>query len=147
MLIPILTGGYNGTSRLFTGEKYNPVTRTWSSIPDMYTPRSNYAIAVIDDMIFVMGGYNGTTTVCHVECYCAKNNEWYFEQFYYNFLQLQNSRFYKLTLESLPHFSIIYKLVLTKLQQIFITIYFLKQLHSFCTYQISIFHVNFNYLN
>ena len=37
-------------------EKYTPETDTWSVVPDMYNPRSNFAVEVIDDMIFCIGG-------------------------------------------------------------------------------------------
>lgn len=72
-----VVGGFNGISRMCSGEKFNPATNTWSQIPDMYNPRSNFAIEVIDDMIFVIGGFNGVTTIYHVECYDEKTNEWY----------------------------------------------------------------------
>lgn len=39
-------GGYNGMFRLSTCEKYDPKTRRWIRIPDMYTPRSNFGVAV-----------------------------------------------------------------------------------------------------
>lgn len=38
------------------GERYDPTTNTWSMIHEMCTPRSNFGIEVIDDMIFVIGG-------------------------------------------------------------------------------------------
>lgn len=60
-----------------SGEKYDPVMNTWTAIPDMYNPRSNFAIEVIDDMIFAIGGFNGVTTIFHVECYDIKTNDWY----------------------------------------------------------------------
>jgi kelch-like protein 10 len=40
-------GGFNGTSRLSTGERYNPTMNTWRPITDMFHPRSNFAIEVI----------------------------------------------------------------------------------------------------
>ena len=58
------------------GEKYNPTTNAWTRIPDMYNPRSNFAIEIIDDMIFAIGGFNGVSTTCHVECFDDKTNEW-----------------------------------------------------------------------
>lgn len=72
-----MIGGFNGISRMCSGEKYDPVTNSWSQIPDMYNPRSNFAIEVIDDMIFAIGGFNGVTTIYHVECYDEKANDWY----------------------------------------------------------------------
>lgn len=31
---------------------------------------------IIDDHIFVIGGFNGTTTVANVECYDGSVDEW-----------------------------------------------------------------------
>lgn len=59
-----------------SGEVYDPLTNTWAPVPDMYNPRSNFAIEVIDDMIFAIGGFNGVTTIYHVECYDERTNEW-----------------------------------------------------------------------
>lgn len=77
LTISAYKGGFNGISRMCSGEKYKPSTNTWSHIPDMYNPRSNFAIEVIDDMIFAIGGFNGVTTTYQVECYDEKTNEWY----------------------------------------------------------------------
>ncbi len=85
-------GGFNGTSRLSTGERYNPTMNTWRPITDMFHPRSNFAIEVIiinisfiqyknlsqvlDDLMFTIGGFNGLTTVSSVECYDDTTDEW-----------------------------------------------------------------------
>lgn len=34
-------------------------------------------IQVMDGMIFAMGGFNGVTTICAVECYDPVCDEWY----------------------------------------------------------------------
>lgn len=39
-------GGFNGSTRMNSVERYNPKTNTWMSISDMYNPRSNFAIEV-----------------------------------------------------------------------------------------------------
>lgn len=39
-------GGFNGISRMNTGEKYNPIKDSWTSVPEMTSPRSNFAIEV-----------------------------------------------------------------------------------------------------
>ena len=39
-------GGFNGTARLNTGERYNPAMNAWRPIADMFHPRSNFAIEV-----------------------------------------------------------------------------------------------------
>lgn len=52
-------GGFNGYTRLASGEKYTPdVSDGWTSISDMLTPRSNFATVILDDYIFVIGGFN-----------------------------------------------------------------------------------------
>lgn len=42
----LFTGGFNGVSRMSTGEKWDPRRNTWTPIAEMYNPRSNYAIEV-----------------------------------------------------------------------------------------------------
>ena len=43
----------------------------------MFNPRSNFGIEVVDDLLFVVGGFNGFTTTFNVECYDENANEWY----------------------------------------------------------------------
>ncbi len=42
----------------------------------MMTTRSNFGIEVIDDLLFVVGGFNGLTTTDCVEFFDATTNEW-----------------------------------------------------------------------
>ena len=42
----------------------------------MLTPRSNFGISVIDDRLFVAGGFNGFTTIQAVECYDSEADQW-----------------------------------------------------------------------
>nr|CAD7453492.1 unnamed protein product [Timema tahoe] len=73
-------GGFNGVTRLntgnfiFAGERYDPnQSPSWREIAEMFSPRSNFATAVLDEMIFVIG----QTTIAYVECYDVVSNEWY----------------------------------------------------------------------
>jgi hypothetical protein len=50
-----------------SGGKYNPENNTWSPIPDMQHPRSSFSVGVIDERIFVIGGDNRWSSICHVE--------------------------------------------------------------------------------
>lgn len=43
----------------------------------MFSPRSNFGIEVVDDLLVVAGGFNGFTTVSHVECYDENADAWY----------------------------------------------------------------------
>lgn len=69
-------GGFNGLSRMNSGEKFDPTTSLWSPVVDMHNPRSNFAIEILDDTIFVTGGFNGVTTTAQTECYNDRTDEW-----------------------------------------------------------------------
>ena len=59
MLGLILTVVVTTNSLPTVGEKYCPITRSWSPVANMYLARSNCTCAVLDDQLFVVGGYNG----------------------------------------------------------------------------------------
>lgn len=42
----------------------------------MLTPRSNFGIEVIEDRLFVAGGFDGSTPTSKVEYYDADTREW-----------------------------------------------------------------------
>lgn len=43
-----------------TGEKYIPSQGDeWQEMAEMFNPRSNFATAVLDELIFAIGGYDG----------------------------------------------------------------------------------------
>lgn len=57
-------GGFNGFTRLTTGEKFKPGrSTTWDEIAEMSTPRSNFATVILDDYIYVIGGFNGNRII------------------------------------------------------------------------------------
>lgn len=74
-------GGFDGHSRLSTCERYDPSSNEWTNILDMPHQRSNFGIEVLDEMIFVIGGYNGLYTLPHCECLDVTENQWYIAQF------------------------------------------------------------------
>ena len=49
---------------------------TWHSVPDMRTPRSNFAAAVLEGKIVVLGGYIEPTVSGKCEVYCPTSNTW-----------------------------------------------------------------------
>uniref|UniRef100_A0AAX7VC71 BTB domain-containing protein n=1 Tax=Astatotilapia calliptera TaxID=8154 RepID=A0AAX7VC71_ASTCA len=59
------------------GKAYNPQTNTWNLVSSMLTRRSNFGIAVINDRLFAVGGFNGFTTTFNVEYYDASTNRWF----------------------------------------------------------------------
>lgn len=42
----------------------------------MITPRSNFGIEIVEDRLYVTGGFNGFTTTYNVEYYSHANNVW-----------------------------------------------------------------------
>lgn len=57
-----LRGSYDVWLKLVSfvaGEKYDFLRDRWLEIPNMHTPRSNFAVAVLDDLLFAIGGFNG----------------------------------------------------------------------------------------
>ena len=53
-----------------------PHTNTWHDVSTMITPRSNFGIEVLEDKLFVVGGYIDHYTSHSVEYYDATTNEW-----------------------------------------------------------------------
>uniref|UniRef100_A0A667WFC7 Kelch like family member 10 n=1 Tax=Myripristis murdjan TaxID=586833 RepID=A0A667WFC7_9TELE len=58
------------------GKAYNPANNVWHTVPSMLTPRSNFGIEVVDDLLFVVGGFNSIMTTFHVERYDDTAGEW-----------------------------------------------------------------------
>lgn len=52
-------GGFNGFTRLASGEKFSTDSNLeWTEVAEMLTPRSNFATAILDDLIYAIGGFN-----------------------------------------------------------------------------------------
>ena len=51
-------GGNDGVTRQTSLEKYDPKAKKWTLMADMTIPRSNFASAVLENMIYVIGGFN-----------------------------------------------------------------------------------------
>src|SRR5262249_19527514 len=49
-------GGSNGTSDLTTVEGYEPAANTWTPLPDLSQPRSDFGVAVTDGRLVTVGG-------------------------------------------------------------------------------------------
>ncbi|XP_021936463.1 kelch-like protein 10 [Zootermopsis nevadensis] len=70
-------GGYNGEGDLPIAEKYDPANDTWTEIPDMLVYSSFCNAEVIDDMIFVIGGFFDKDTIFGVESFNGNGDERY----------------------------------------------------------------------
>uniref|UniRef100_A0A8C4EU93 BTB domain-containing protein n=1 Tax=Dicentrarchus labrax TaxID=13489 RepID=A0A8C4EU93_DICLA len=86
-------GGFDGHTRLSTAERYRPEANQWSLIAPMHEQRSDAScttlrnkvgevkehlgtIQMIDDQLFVVGGFDGFTTSFKAEYYDATVDEW-----------------------------------------------------------------------
>ncbi|MDD4325657.1 MAG: kelch repeat-containing protein [Candidatus Bathyarchaeota archaeon] len=69
--------GYDGITH-YTAEKYDPKTDTWSTIAQMPTPRIEFATAVYENKIYIIGGKisRGDASLNTVEVYDPTTNSW-----------------------------------------------------------------------
>ena len=53
-------------------------TKSWSSIASMSTRRSSVGVAVLNGLLYAVGGYDGIARQCldSVECYNPEVDEW-----------------------------------------------------------------------
>jgi hypothetical protein len=57
-------------------EQFNPQTREWSLLPPMRQSRYGCAAAILNGLLFVVGGYDGKNCLQHVEAYDPSTNTW-----------------------------------------------------------------------
>ncbi|XP_070561203.1 kelch-like protein 31 [Ptychodera flava] len=59
-------------------ESYNPETNEWLSLSPMLTGLSMSGVAVLDNRIYIMGGYNGRSRQREkdIQCYTTQEDEW-----------------------------------------------------------------------
>nr|7ON8_A Chain A, SAKe6AR [synthetic construct] len=77
-------GGYDGSpdghTHLNSVECYDPETNEWSLVAPMNTRRSGVGVAVLNRLLYAVGGYDGSpdghTHLNSVECYDPETNEW-----------------------------------------------------------------------
>lgn len=65
-------GGYDGASCLSSMERFDPLTGIWCSCPAMNTRRRYCRIAVVDNCIYALGGFDSTNYQASVERYYKK---------------------------------------------------------------------------
>ncbi|XP_078022262.1 uncharacterized protein LOC117254663 [Epinephelus lanceolatus] len=70
-------GGFDGSPCLRSAEAYNPQTNTWHEVSPMLLPKRAFGIAMLDELLFVVGGYNGYSDSYNVQCYDGTTDEWH----------------------------------------------------------------------
>lgn len=61
---------------LSTVEMFDPVTRKWRPAPGMTTQRSRVGVAVVDDVLYAVGGYDGRERLDTVEAFYPDKKSW-----------------------------------------------------------------------
>ncbi|RWS29475.1 26S proteasome non-ATPase regulatory subunit 8-like protein [Leptotrombidium deliense] len=69
-------GGYNGSWRVKTVERYDTVLNQWSLVENMHERRSGAGAAVLDNKIYVVGGFRDLNYLNSAECYSPESNQW-----------------------------------------------------------------------
>ena len=57
--------------------RYDPDLDTWTVMSPMATCRIGVGLAVVNRLLYVVGGYDGESRLSTVECYHPENNEWH----------------------------------------------------------------------
>ena len=56
--------------------RYNPERDQWEWVAPMTTVRVGVAVAVINRLLYAIGGFNETEKLSSVECFHPERNEW-----------------------------------------------------------------------
>lgn len=71
-------GGFDGSTGLNSAEVFDPKLQEWRMIAAMSVRRSSVGVAVLNNMIWACGGYDGSTRQClsSVESYDPQTDTW-----------------------------------------------------------------------
>ena len=69
-------GGYDGSTRQNTAEKYDPITNQWTMIASMNAQRSDADACTLNNRIYITGGFNGHECLNSAEIYDPEKNRW-----------------------------------------------------------------------
>ena len=58
--------------------RFNVLTRQWTILSQMNTPRAWPGVAIFDSRIYVLGGFDGGYRLRSGECYDMENDNWSF---------------------------------------------------------------------
>ncbi|KAM6927287.1 kelch-like protein 10 [Xenentodon cancila] len=69
-------GTFNGAC-LRSAEPYNRLTNRWTGVPSMHSCCCDFGIEVVDDQLFVVGGFNSSAAISTAEHYDEEAGMWY----------------------------------------------------------------------
>lgn len=55
---------------------YDPEEDRWTLIQPMHSKRLGVGVAVVNRLLYVIGGFDGKERLSSIECYHPENNEW-----------------------------------------------------------------------
>lgn len=59
--------------------RYDPITDTWTPLANsMATRRIGVGVAVVNRLLYAVGGFDGANRLRSVECYTPESDEWKF---------------------------------------------------------------------
>lgn len=61
---------------IFSIEKYNPIEEKWTRIADMNSRRIDAGVGVLNNVLYVVGGCDGSAALNSCEKYDADTNTW-----------------------------------------------------------------------
>lgn len=56
--------------------RYDPESDKWTMVKNMHFPRMAVGVAVVNRLLYAIGGYDGHERHKSAECYHPENNEW-----------------------------------------------------------------------
>ena len=58
--------------------RYDPDLDRWTMLASMATKRIGVGVAVVNRLLFAVGGYDGSNRLRSMECYDPEKDEWHF---------------------------------------------------------------------
>ena len=65
----VILGGFDDSSPLSSVERYDPLTKAWSTMTSMSMCRGGVGVSVISGKIYAVGGHNGSSYLMSSECF------------------------------------------------------------------------------
>ena len=69
-------GGFDGSVRHTSMERYNPTIDEWMMLASMSTGREGAGLVVANDMLYCIGGYDGLNLLNSAERYDPNTGQW-----------------------------------------------------------------------
>lgn len=60
----------------FNFHSYDPDNDRWTLVQPMHFKRLGVGVAVVNRMLYAIGGFNGEARLTSIECYHPENNAW-----------------------------------------------------------------------